>query len=57
MLKAGEPAATVAAHLGHVDVRMVHKVYGKFIPDSNPVWTLDDPANLENLKNSTKTSS
>lgn len=57
MLKAGEPASTVAAHLGHVDVRMIHKVYGKFIPDANPVWTLDDPTKIESFKKSTISSS
>ncbi|URQ88275.1 tyrosine-type recombinase/integrase [Pseudoalteromonas sp. SCSIO 43088] len=52
MLKAGEPEASVAAHLGHSDLSMVRKVYGKFIPDSKPEWTLDDPAKLEKVKKS-----
>lgn len=52
MLKAGEPESAVANHLGHNDVTMVRKVYGKFIPDSKPVWTLDDPAKIDILKRS-----
>ncbi|WP_417655157.1 Arm DNA-binding domain-containing protein [Pseudoalteromonas atlantica] len=52
MLKAGEPESTVAAHLGHTDTAMIRKVYGKFIPDAKPVWTLDDPTKIEIVKNS-----
>lgn len=51
MLKAGEPEAAVASHLGHANPSMVRKAYGKFIPDAKPVWTLDDPAKIEILKN------
>jgi len=57
MLKAGEPESAVANHLGHNDVTMVRKVYGKFIPDSKPVWTLDDPAKIDTLKRSMITTS
>ena len=52
MLKAGEPEASVAAHLGHSNVSMIRKTYGKFIPDAKPEWTLDDPSKVEKLKKS-----
>lgn len=52
MLKAGEPETAVAAHLGHTSVSTVRKVYGKFIPDAKPVWTLDDPTKLKVVKSS-----
>lgn len=54
MLAAGESEMTVANHLGHVDVSMVRKVYGQFIPENEPEWTLDDPAKIEALKKSMK---
>lgn len=52
MLKAGEPESTVAAHLGHTDTAMIRKVYGKFIPDAEPVWALDDPTKKEVFRKS-----
>jgi integrase len=44
MLMAGESEWKVAQHVGHRNTQMIQKVYGHFIPKSEPKWSLDDPS-------------
>ncbi len=43
-LMAGESDWKVAQHVGHKNTMMIQKVYGHFIPKSEPKWSLDDPS-------------
>ena len=47
MLSAGEDPFRVAKHVGHKNVEMVMKVYGKYIRKEEEKWALDDPNVLE----------
>lgn len=43
MLMAGESDWKVAHHVGHANTNMIQRVYGHFIPNNEPKWSLDDP--------------
>lgn len=44
MLMSGESDWKVAQHVGHKNTQMIQKVYGHFIPKTEPKWSLDDPS-------------